>query len=120
MRLLIDTRDIKFRVAGLPQPRKDFQDKDKQATTPPSDGSRPIWVIRLDAVDDQRKTKETIFVEVAGDEPRLTFDGPAVVHELVYAPWIDKRGDKPKIARAFRAASIADAVPSGKSVQAVA
>ena len=116
MRLLIDTRDIQFRVAGLAKPRPDYQDKSKQATTPPSDGSRPIWTVRLDAVDPKRETKETIFVEVAGDEPRLTFDGFAVVNELVYAPWVGKDG---KIKRAFRATSVADAaVSSGKSVHA--
>jgi hypothetical protein len=102
-------------VAGLPKPRPDYRDRDRQATTPESDGSRPIWTVRLDAVDDQRKTKEGIFVEVAGDEPRLTFDGFAMVHELVYAPWVGKDG---KIKRAFRAAGITDAAPSGKSVQA--
>ena len=52
-------------------------------------------------MDAKRETKETIFVEVAGDEPRLTFDGFAVVRELVYAPWVGKDG---KIKRAFRAA----------------
>jgi hypothetical protein len=114
MRLLIDTRNIQFRVAGAPKARQDYRDKsgNTQATTP--DG-RKIWTVRLDAVDNQRETKESIFVEVAGDEPRLTFDGFAVVHELVYAPWVGKDG---KIKRSFRAESIADAAPSGKSVQA--
>jgi hypothetical protein len=120
MRLLIDTRGIQFRVAGLPKPRTDYRDKsgNTQATTSDADGRRPIWTVRLDAVDSTRATKETIFVEVAGDEPRLTFDGDAVVHELVYAPWIGKDG---KIKRAFRATSVADAAaPSSKSVSAVA
>jgi hypothetical protein len=115
MRLLIDTRDVQFRVAGLPKARPDYRDKNsaKQATT--QDG-RPIWTVRLDAVDAKRETKETIFVEVAGDEPRLTFDGFAVVSQLVYAPWVGKDG---KIKRAFRAESVADAASSsGKSVQA--
>lgn len=115
MRLLIDTRDIQFRVAGLPKPRPDYRDRNKQAHTPDTDGSRPIWTVRLDAVDPGRETKETIFVEVAGDEPRLTFDGFAVVRDLVYAPWVGKDG---KIKRAFRATAVADAAPSGKSVQA--
>jgi hypothetical protein len=115
MRLLIDTRDIQFRVAGSPKARPDYRDKsgNTQATT--QDG-RKLWTVRLDAVDNQRETKESIFVEVAGDEPRLTFDGFAVVSELVFAPWVGKDG---KIKRSFRAAAIADAVPvSGKSVQA--
>jgi hypothetical protein len=117
MRLLIDTSGVQFRVAGLPRPRPDYKDKEKQATTSQADGSRPIWTVRLDAVDAQRETKETIFVEVAGDEPRLTFDGYASVHELVYAPWVGKDS---KIKRAFRASAIADAAApaSGKSVHA--
>jgi hypothetical protein len=115
MRLLIDTKGVQFRVAGLARPRPDYKDKEKQATTSERDGSRPIWTVRLDAVDTQRETKETIFVEVAGDEPKLTFDGYAVVHELVYAPWVGKDG---KIKRAFRADAIADASASGKSVHA--
>ena len=116
MRLLIDTKDIKFRVKGV-QERPDFRDKDsknkRQATT--SDG-RLIWTVRLDAVDDTRKTSETIFVEVAGDEPRLTFDAFALVSELVYAPWVGRDG---KIKRAFRAESISDAAAaSTKAVHA--
>ena len=120
MRLLIDTSNVQFRVAGLPRPRPDYRDKsgNTQATTSDEDGRRPIWTVRLGAVDTKRATKETIFVEVAGEQPRLTFDGFAVVRELVYAPWVGKDG---KIKRAFRATSIADAAaPSGKSVQAVA
>jgi hypothetical protein len=115
MRLLIDTRGVQFRVAGLPKARQDYRDKSgaTQATTP--DGRR-IWTVRLDAVDSERMTKESIFVEVAGDEPRLTFDGFAVVYGLVYAPWVGKDG---KIKRAFRAESVADAASvSGKAVQA--
>jgi hypothetical protein len=106
MRLLIDTKDIKFRVKGV-QERPDFRDKDsknkRQATT--QDG-RLIWTVRLDAVDDKRETSETIFVEVAGDEPKLTFDSFAVVNELVYAPWVGRDG---KIKRAFRAESVSSA-----------
>jgi hypothetical protein len=119
MRLLIDTKDITFRVAGLAKPRTDYRDKsgNTQATTSDADGRRPLWTVRLDAVDNTRETKETIFVEVAGDEPRLTFDGYAVVRELVYVPWVGKDG---KIKRAFRATSVTDAsaASSGKSVQA--
>ena len=46
---------------------------------------------------------------------RLTFDGYAVVRELVYAPWVGRDG---KIKRAFRAEVIAEASPSGKPAQA--
>ena len=97
MRLLIDASGVQFRVAGMPKPRPDFKDKDKQATT--RDG-QPIWTVRLDAIDTERETKETIWVEVAGDEPKLTFDGFASVRALVYAPWVGRDG---KIKRAFRA-----------------
>jgi hypothetical protein len=51
---------------------------------------------------------------VAGEQPRLTFDGYAVVHGLVFAPWVGRDG---KIRRAFRAESV-EPVASGKSAQA--
>jgi hypothetical protein len=114
MRLLIDTRSIQFRVAGAAKPKPDYKDKDQQARTSEADGSRPVWTVRLDAVDAARETKETIWVEVAGDEPKLTFDGFALVHGLVFAPWVGKDG---KIKRAFRADAV-EPTPSGKSVQA--
>ena len=107
MRLLIDASGVKFRAGGPATPKSDYRDKDKQATT--QDG-RPIWTVRLDAIDAGRETKETIWVEVAGDEPRLTFDGYALVRDLVYAPWVGNDG---KIRRAFRAETVENA-PSGK------
>jgi hypothetical protein len=112
MRLLIDTKGLQFRVKAEVQKRPDYKDRERQATT--QDG-RPIWTVRLDAVDNDRKTTETIFVEVAGDEPKLTFDGFAVVHGLVFAPWVGKDG---KIKRSFRADLINDAALSGKAVHA--
>ncbi len=87
MQLLIETSGVQFRVAGMPKPRPDYKDKDRQAKT--QDG-RPIWTVRLDAIDAARETKETIWVEVAGDEPKLTFDGYAVVRGLVFAPWVGR------------------------------
>jgi hypothetical protein len=75
---------------------------------------RPIWTVRLDAVDAEHETKETIFVEVAGDEPKLTFDGFALVRGLVYAPWVGRDG---KIKRSFRADAI-EPTPAGRSAQA--
>lgn len=111
MRLLIDTTGIQFRVAGMPRQRPDFKDKDRQATT--KDGL-PIWTVRLDAIDTTRETKETIWVEVAGDEPKLTFDGFAQVRGLVFAPWV---GRDNKIRRAFRADAVEPAL-SGKAVHA--
>jgi hypothetical protein len=62
-----------------------------------------IRTVRLDAIDNGRETKETIWVEVAGDEPKLTFDGLTDVRDLVYAPWVGRDG---KIRRAFRADTI--------------
>ena len=113
MRLLIETRPVQFRVAGMPQARADYKDKQRQATD--RDG-RLIWTVRLDAIDTERETKETIWVEVAGDEPKLTFDGYAVVHGLVFAPWVGRDG---KIKRSFRADAIEPAAaPSGKPAQA--
>jgi hypothetical protein len=111
MRLLIDTKGLQFRVKAAVQPRPDYKDKEKQATL--QDG-RPIWTVRLDAVDAERQTTETIFVEVAGDEPKVTFDGFAVVKGLVFAPWVGKDG---KIKRSFRADAVEPAL-SGRSAQA--
>jgi hypothetical protein len=111
MRLLIDTSGVQFRVSGPVRQRPDFKDKDRQATT--RDGE-PIWTVRLDAIEPERETKESIWVEVAGEQPRLTFDGYAVVHELVFAPWVGRDG---KIKRAFRAESVEPSGPA-KSVQA--
>jgi hypothetical protein len=111
MRLLIDTSGIQFRVAGAAKPRPDFKDKDKQAAT--RDGV-PIWTVRLDAIEPDREARETIWVEVAGDQPRLTFDGYAVVRGLVFAPWVGRDG---KIKRSFRADAVEAASPA-KSVQA--
>src|SRR5215471_13036996 len=100
MRLEIKTDGTLFRVASAVKPRMDYKDKDRQAKD--RDG-RPIWTVSLDAIDAERKTKETIWVEVAGDEPKLTFDGYAVVRRLVFAPWVGRDG---KIKRAFRAALV--------------
>jgi len=111
MRLLIDTSGIQFRVASAARPRPDFKDKERQATS--RDGL-PIWTVRLDAIDGGRETKETIWVEVAGDEPKLTFDGFAQVRGLVFAPWV---GRDNKIRRAFRADAV-EPVVSGKAVHA--
>ena len=111
MRLLIDTSGVQFRVSGTAKERPDFKDKDRQATS--RDGQL-IWTLRLDAIDTVRETKETIWVEVAGEQPRLTFDGFAEVRGLVFAPWVGRDG---KIRRAFRADSVEPAQP-GKSVQA--
>jgi hypothetical protein len=108
MQLLINTSGVQFRVAGMPKARPDFKDKDRQATT--KDG-QPIWTLRLDAIDTNRETKETIWVEVAGDEPKLTFDGYAQVRGLVFAPWV---GRDNKIRRAFRAEAV-EPIQSGKA-----
>jgi hypothetical protein len=112
MRLLIDTSGIQFRVAGMPKERPDFKDKAQQARD--RDG-RPIWTLRLDASDHQRETKETIWVEVAGEQPKVTFDGFVQVSGLVFAPWVGRDG---KIRRAFRADAVEPVSVSGKAVHA--
>ena len=98
MRLLIDTSGIQFRVAGMrPSRGRTSRTRSKQATT--RDGL-PIWTVRLDAIDAERETKETIWVEVAGDEPKLTFDGFVQVRGLVFAPWVGpRRQDPPRVPR---------------------
>ena len=111
MRLLIDTSGVQSRVSGAAKMRPDFKGKERQATT--RDGE-PIWTVRLDAIDHDRETKETIWVEVAGEQPRLPLDDFALVRGLVFAPWVGRDG---KIKRAFRAEAI-ESAPSGKPVQA--
>ena len=113
MRLLIDASGIRFRAGGPAKPKSDYRDKAKQAVTP--DG-RPIWVVRLTAFDtsSDHGSSESIWVEVAGDEPKLTFDGFVQVRGLVFAPWVGKDG---KIRRAFRAETVEPA-GSGKAVHA--
>ncbi len=100
MRTRIDTSGVRFRVAGL---AKRKQVKGQDATTP--DG-RPVWTVKLDAIEDDLNRRETIWVEVAGDEPKLTFDGDATVSGLTYAPWVNRDG---KIVRAWRAEQVSDA-----------
>ena len=102
MRLLIDTSGVRFEVGRAPQPRNY---KDKQATTP--DG-RLIWVVKVGAQDG--RNLEVLWVEVAGDEPKVTSGQPVEVRGLVYAPWI---GRDSKIGRSFRADAI-EPVPNGK------
>ena len=111
MRLLINTDGTQFRVAGPVRPKQDYKDEERQATT--RDGE-PVWTVRLDAIEPDREARETIWVEVAGEQPRLTFDGYAVVHGLVFAPWVGRDG---KIRRAFRADAVEPSVP-GKAVHA--
>jgi hypothetical protein len=111
MRLRIDTSTVKFRVAGTARPRQVSKDNQTQKTTPPSDGSRPIWTVRLIAVDTQAGTTEQIFVEVAGEMPQLTIDEVASVQGLTFAPWVN---NKKEIVRSFRADSIAMADATGR------
>ena len=111
MRLRIDTSNVKFRVAGTARARQVSRNDPTQKTTPVGDGSRPIWTVRLIAVDTQAGTTEQIFVEVAGDMPQLFVDEIAAVAGLTYAPWASVKfvDGKPKaeIMRSFRADSIA-------------
>lgn len=100
MRLRIDTSEIKFRIAALAQPRAKSRNDQTQKTTP--DG-RPIWAVKLTATDTGSNSAEMIWVEVAGEEPKLTLDELALVQGLVFAPWINKKGE---IVRNFRADAI--------------
>jgi hypothetical protein len=104
MRLRIDTSGVKFRVAGPARPRMESRQRQVQRTT--RDG-RPIWVVRLMAIDSgagQDGSTEAIWVEVAGPQPVLALDELAAVQGLVFAPWINQKGE---MVRAFRADSIA-------------
>ncbi len=115
MRLLIDASGIKFRAGGPAKPKNDYKDRSKQAVTP--DG-RPIWVVRLTAFDTspEHGSSESIWVEVAGDEPKLTTDELVQIDGLVFAPWISGPARKDhKIVRNFRANAVTLAAASGKS-----
>jgi hypothetical protein len=101
MRLRIDTSNVRFRVAGLAQPRNESRENKRQKTTP--DG-RPIWTVRLIAIDGTAASMETIWVEVAGDQPQLALDELAAVQGLVFSPWVNRKNE---IVRSFRADSIA-------------
>ena len=57
MRILIDTSGVQFRVSTPKKTRPDFKDKNRQATT--RDGEK-IWTVRLDEIETERETKETI------------------------------------------------------------
>ena len=67
-------------------PRQVSRTDKTQKTTPESDGRRPIWTVRLLAVDTEMNTTEQIFVEVAGDQPQLAVDEYATVRNLTYTP----------------------------------
>ena len=105
MRLKIDTSEVRFRAGGAAKAKKV---KGEDARTP--DG-RPIWTVRLTAIETVRETSETIWVEVAGDEPKLTVDDLVQVHGLVYAPWVKRDG---KIVRSFRAEQITPLDPAAR------
>jgi hypothetical protein len=105
MRLKIDTSEVKFRAGGDAKAKKV---KGEDARTP--DG-RPIWSLRLTAYDMGLNSSETIWVEVAGDEPKLTTDDLVQVTGLVYAPWVNRDG---KIVRTFRAEQITPLDPSAR------
>ena len=115
MRLLIDTSGIRFRAGGPAKPKQDYKDRNKQAVTP--DG-RPIWVVRLTAFDTRtgQGSSESIWVEVAGDEPKLAADELVQIDGLVFAPWISGPARKDhKIVRNFRANTVALASAPGKN-----
>ena len=115
MRLLIDASGVRFRAGGPAKMKPDYRDKTKQAMTP--DG-RPIWVVRLTAFDTRTEqgSSESIWVEVAGDEPKLTTDELVQIDGLVFAPWISGPARKDhKIVRNFRADVVTLASASGKT-----
>jgi hypothetical protein len=109
MRNRIDTSTVKFRVAGV-FPRQVSKNDRTQKTTPASDGHRPIWTVRLTAIDTELNTSEQIFVEVAGDMPQLAVDELATVTGLTYTPWaaVEVVEGKPrgKVMRAYRATAV--------------
>jgi hypothetical protein len=76
------------------------KNREAQARTP--DGA-PVWVVRLTAIEADRGTAETIWVEVVGDEPKVTLDDLVQVTGLAFAPWVNREH---KIVRSFRADAV--------------
>lgn len=111
MRNRIDISSVKFRVAGV-GPRQVSRTDKTQKRTPSSDGNRPVWSVRLTAIDTEVNSSEQIFVEVAGDMPQLVIDELASVQNLTYVPWAavvfnqEKNKNEGKVMRAYRADSI--------------
>lgn len=99
-------------MAGLARPRMESKDSTVQKRTSVQDGQRPIWTVRLNAFDMAASSTETIFVEVAGDEPQLVPDELASVEGLIYTPWVNRKGE---IVKAFRASAIAMEAASRRS-----
>ena len=52
---------------------------------------------------------------MAGDVPELTTDDLVQVHDLVYAPWVNREH---KIVRTFRAAQVTPADPAARKAAA--
>jgi hypothetical protein len=59
MRNRIDISTVKFRVAGV-GPRQVSRNDKTQKTTPASDGRRPIWTVRLTAIDTELNTRDAL------------------------------------------------------------
>jgi hypothetical protein len=89
---------VRFRAAGRAW-RKQVKGRDAMTR----DG-RPVWKVKLHAIDDARETSEDIWVEVAGEQPVLPHDGEVQLDGLLFAPWVNRKGE---IVRSFRALSIA-------------
>lgn len=100
MRLRIDTNDIEFRAASAPKPRMESRDSNRQKKT--RDG-RPVWTVRVTAFDKANTSTEMVYVEVAGDEPQIIPNEVISVQGLVFAPWVNRKGE---IMRSFRAESV--------------
>lgn len=103
MRLRIDTSSIEFRAASAAKPRTVSKDSTEQKKTPVSDGSRPIWNVRVTAFDKDNSSTEMVWVEVAGNQPDITPNEVVTITGLVFAPWVNRKGE---LMRAFRAESV--------------
>lgn len=112
MRNRIVTECVEFRVAGPARPRMISKTDQRQKTTPDSDGRRPIWTVRLSAFDRETNSTQMIFVEVAGEEPKVIPNEIAIVRGLTYVPWarVNRLGNgdvKAEVVDAYRAESVA-------------
>jgi len=120
MRNPIDIAVFEFRAAGPASPKRDFRDKDRQATTSEQDGSRPIWLVPLSAYDTVAGRTDKIWVQMVGDKPELIPNEVVTVQGLRHMPWAravrQSDGDfKGEVVDAYRADSVTVAAAARRS-----
>jgi hypothetical protein len=108
---------LEFRAAGAASPKRDFRDKERQATTR---DDLPIWLVPLSAYDTVAGRTDKIWVQMVGGKPELTPNEVVTVQGLRHMPWAravrQPNGDfKGEVVDAYRADSITLAAAGRRS-----